>query len=144
MSLQTSSRTGVSAEINITPMIDILLVLLIVFMVMKSFAPVGEDALIPQPPTQETSLPPPVQSIVVQLLVGHSGTTRLKINQDPVEWDELPARIHEIFKQRAEKVMFIKADADIEFSNIAQVIDIAHNDGIDSVGLITSRIENGL
>jgi len=67
----------------------------------------------------------------------------LKINQDEATYDNLEGRLRDIFASRAEKVMFVKGDDDISFSNVAQVIDIAHSAGVDKVGLITAKIEAG-
>ena len=67
----------------------------------------------------------------------------MKINQDDVTWDALQGKLQEIFKTRAEKVMFVKGDDNIPFANVANVIDIAHAAGVDKVGLITAKIEAG-
>ena|SRR5256885_888075 len=139
------SGGGPTADINVTPLIDVLLVLLIIFMVITPLTPKGLDALVPQPPKPNQPPPPPNdRTIVVQVIhQANGGQPTLKINQDDVDWKTLGDRLTEIFKTRAEKVMFVKGDDDITFDNVAQVIDIAHSSGVDKVGLITAKIESG-
>jgi biopolymer transport protein ExbD len=125
-------------------MIDILLVLLIIFMVITPLTPKGLDALVPQPPKDPTKqVDPSDRTVVVQLLKGGGDRAALKINQDDVTWDNLEGRLNDIFKTRAEKVMFVKADPDLTFNEVADVIDISHSAGVDKVGLITAKIEAG-
>ncbi len=140
-----SSGGGQSCEINVTPLIDVLLVLLIIFMVITPLTPKGLDALVPQPPPPNA---PKNESndrtIVVQVIDrGPGQTPGVKINQDDVTWDTLQGRLTDIFKTRAEKVMFVKGDDNIPFADVANVIDIGHASGVDKVGLITAKIEAG-
>lgn len=125
---------------NIVPLIDILLVLIIIFMVITPLTPKGLDALVPQPdPNQKQSEELENKTVVVQVLMGD----KLKINNEDTTWAQLEPRMEQIFKDRAEKVAFVKGDNDVQFMEVARAIDLMKQAGIDRVGLITAKLEAG-
>jgi len=140
MGMDVGSSSGSMASPNIVPLIDILLVLIIIFMVITPLTPKGLDTLVPQPsPNQQQNQELENKTVVVQVLKDG----KLKINNEDTTWDGLGPRIEEVFKDRAEKVAFVKGDNDIEFRQVARAIDIMHGAGIDRVGLITAKLEAG-
>jgi biopolymer transport protein TolR len=134
------SKRGPVSEPNIVPLIDVLLVLIIIFMVITPRTPTGLNALVPQPPPpNQKQQPDDNRTVVVQVM--QNG--KIQINQDQITWELLGARLADIFKQRADKVAFVKGDDNVEFGEVARAIDIMRGSGIDHVGLITAKIEAG-
>jgi biopolymer transport protein ExbD len=130
---------GASApQMNVTPLIDVLLVLIIIFMVIVAQSKEkGFKAEIPQPPTSTDSTPPPARTIVIQLSdTKGKESPSLKINQEDVSWPDLKSKLADIFKARAEKVAFVQGDDEVNFEYVAYVIDTARNAGVERVGLL--------
>jgi len=141
MGMAVGKKGGVMAEMNVVPLIDVLLVLLIIFMVITPLTPKGLEALVPQPPPPGAQADPDLQAktVVVQVLANGS----LKINQEDSTWATLGTRLDEIFKTRAERIAFVKGDDNVEFQYVARAIDIMRQSGIEKVGLMTAKVEAG-
>jgi biopolymer transport protein ExbD/biopolymer transport protein TolR len=137
------SSGGAVSEINVTPLIDVLLVLLIIFMVIVPVTPHGLDTLVPQPPKNKTPPPENDRTIVVQVLSNGAAAPSYKINDNAFNKQDIEPKLVEIFATRQEKVMFVKGDKDLDFSKVAEVIDFGHQAGVDNIGLITPRVEAG-
>lgn len=135
MGMRIGGNGGAFAEMNVVPLIDILLVLLVIFMIIPHHQ-TGLEARVPQPAAAELPAAPEPGVIVVEVLSDGS----LRLNQQPVAWDALAQRLQEVYKERVRRVAFIRGGAPVEFQVVARVIDIAHGSGI-SVGLLTPKLE---
>jgi biopolymer transport protein TolR len=126
-------------QINVTPLIDVLLTLIVVFMIVVAMEQdKGERVQIPQPQTQQTPEQRQSRTIVIQLVwTAKDQSPELKINGEQVKRDDLEARLAEIFLKRAEKVAFVRGDDDVDFQDVADVIDVARHAGVQRVGLLT-------
>ena len=133
-----SSSTG--PKMNVTPLIDVLLVLIIVFMlVVVEEQPVGLQTEIPETNAKGQSIPPPQRTIVIQLRHAKPGEEhpQVMVNDEAVAWDHLRERLRDIFAIRIQRIAYIEAEDDIDFQAVADVIATARLAGVDRVGLLT-------
>ena len=130
-------------QINVTPLIDVLLTLIIMFMLVVSMdQEYGEKAQIPQPDQNENAAQPQARTIVIQVVwTAKDQPPTVKINEDDVPWQELESRLARIYLTRVEKVAFVRGDADVDFQYVANVIDLAHHAGVQRIGLMTQEQE---
>jgi biopolymer transport protein ExbD len=127
-------------DMNVTPLIDVLLVLIITFMVVTNLTPQGLDALAPQSrKNEEKTAEVDTRTIVVSV----DAARRVMINTTPVDLNALGPQLDDIFKTRNERIIFVKGDPTLPFGEVAKVIDIAKGVNIDKIGLITHNLEEG-
>jgi biopolymer transport protein ExbD len=137
MAMTSAGAEKASAEINVTPLIDVLLVLLIIFMVVRPTRYVGEKAEIPRPAISTTANPLPEEEIVIRLFdSGNGERLGVAINHSRVDWPDLEARLRAIYSQRSGKEAFVQGDPEVDFQYVADVVDISRQAGAMRVGLL--------
>jgi biopolymer transport protein TolR len=124
------------ADINITPFIDILLVLLVIFMTISPTRSKGVDTNIPQPPPLNSNQQTPQETIILSM--DRNGV--IKINQTTVEAPDLIGRLQDIFRTRNDRTVFVQADDDLLFNDVAQLVDAAKIAGVERIGLMTEQV----
>jgi biopolymer transport protein ExbD len=134
MAMAAGGAKGPRAEINVTPMIDVLLVLLIIFMIITPLAPVGLPALVPQPsPPDRQEASRPLDFVISVRMDGS-----ILLNQEPVDLANLGARLEQVFRRNYDHVIFVRGDRDLEFGAVARVLDIASGAGLKRIALMTT------
>jgi len=139
MSFQMAGGGARGPQINVTPLIDVLLTLIIMFMLVVSMDKEhGEVAQIPQPPKDPKAETIVERTVVIEVMwAGKDRSPTVEINHAEVRWEDLDTRLAQIYLTRAEKVIFVRGDADVDFQYVADVIDSAYHAGVKRVGLLT-------
>jgi biopolymer transport protein ExbD len=139
MAFSAAGRDGINSEINVTPLVDVLLVLLIIFMIISPVKPQGLIAEVPQPPKPDST--PQIDQSIVAEVVKRGEQVEVRINQQPVAWDRLEAQLTDIYKTRAQRVLFIRGDGDLDFEQVIRVINAANETRLNiTVGLFTAKV----
>jgi biopolymer transport protein TolR len=141
MSMNDAAGRRMQCEMNVTPLIDVLLVLLIIFMVIVPAIPKGEAAWAPKAANGDERK---ADSVVLEVFKDNSGEASFRINQQVVSRKDLPGRLAGIYTNRAQRVLFVKGDDQLKFTQIAEVIDLSHAAGVDHIGLLTPKVAAGL
>ena len=130
MSMATGGSGGLTNEINVTPMIDVLLVLLIIFMLVVPMSRKAIDLQLPDPSDQQQSANPPPQ-IVLEVLPGD----KFLLNKEPLTKATLFKRLKEIYDPRPEKVIFVKGSLKAKYADIIDAMDVARGSGVKVIGI---------
>ena len=132
-----SPSGGLTNEINVTPMIDVLLVLLIIFMMVIPMSRKAIDLQLPDPTPDNTPQGPPPSQIVLEVLPGNT----FRVNSQPIAKNDLPKRLKEIYDPRPDKIIFIKGDPTVKYSDVIYAMDVARGAGVKVIGATPKEVK---
>jgi biopolymer transport protein TolR len=128
---------GLQNEINVTPMIDVLLVLLIIFMMVIPMSRKALDLQLPDPTPDNTPQGPPPSQIVLEVLPGNT----FRINSQPVSKNDLGRRLKEIYDPRPDKIIFVKGDPAVKYSDVITAMDVARGAGVKVIAATPKEVK---
>ena len=131
------AESGAMADINITPLIDVMLVLLIIFMVVTPLAQRGLDISLPQPPPPNQ---PEQKTPSNQVVLGLEEGDAITVNKTPTTMEDLESRLKDIFQARSDKTIFVRAEGPVLYGRVIEAMDAARNAGVERVGIISERM----
>jgi len=138
MAMQIGQSGTLKSDINITPLVDVVLVLLIIFMVITPLVQVGFDAKVP-PKTESTAAPPPSSD---QIIIRLESDGRIFINKEEVAERDFPNRLRDVLKNRESKVTFFAASGELPYDRVMGFMDVCRSSGAQNIGIVLDELSS--